>query len=292
VDDGILRESPVSGLTVGETGELAQALDDGLAGRGVWVLCTGPGTVAVGFCDAAVPYLEGEAPFAHVGKEVAAADPGRVRLPWLQACLDRAAEVLAAHPVNAIRVDLRENPANALWLWGGGPPPTACTEGGGVMMTRSVLGRGVAALRGMHVIAPPDPWAVPREAERVLAPVPDLVRALQSQDLVLVHVAAPRPGGGYGSGVDKVRALDHLDQRLLGPLLDVLDAYRPFRIVLATDAAVSTETLQPQRIATPVVLAGDGVAADAATRWEEQTCLAGRLGRMNLQDFLATARID
>ena len=297
LDGGVLRDAQVSGLSAGETAELAQALDDGLAGEGIRVLPTGAGTVAVGMCEMEAPYPEGVAPFAHVGAEVSAAWPGRSKWPRLQVALEVAERILGRHPLNDVRVDLGENPANGLWLWGGGAPvrPRAHESGGG-MVTRSVLGRGVAALRGLDVIEPADPWRDPRQdprhADPVLLPVREVVEALRTKDLLLVHVAAPRPGGGFGSAVDKVRALDHVDQRLLGPLLELLRAYRPCRMILAADAAVSTETLRPQRVPVPVVVAGDGIAADSTTRWEEETCLQGRLGRMNLQDFLRATRMD
>ena len=45
----------------------------------------------------------------------------RVPAQVLLKLMEKSAKILADHPVNKVRVDLRENPANRIWLWGQGP---------------------------------------------------------------------------------------------------------------------------------------------------------------------------
>lgn len=285
-DHDNLRDAQVAGLSSQETLELAQALDEGLSDLGVSIRPTGPATLAVGVRALEGLCPEGLPPFGLADGEAPVRWPESTDWPRITACVERAGALLAGHPLNEVRVDLGEDPANGLWLWGGGRPPAAPRGPRGRVIARSVLGRGLAAWRGWDLLEPRDPWQAPEGPPRPWLSVRDLVESLRLHDDLLILVPAPKAGGGYGSGVDKVRSLDHVDQRLLGPLLDILDAYRPYRLTLAADSAVSTETLRPERTGAPVVLAGDGIVSDSVVRWEEQTCFDGRLGRMKLQDFL------
>ena len=216
--------------------------------------------------------------------------PGKAGLP-ARNLMERVAEILAVHPVNDVRVDLGENPASDLWLWGGGrriDPETVATPltGRSAILTGSLQGAGLAALCGMDRIPLESPWRDVIWQGKL--PLRELVEVLRERDRVVVYVEAPHGGGVYGSGVDKTRALDHLDQSLLGPLLELLDAYRPFRVILMTDSAVSTESGLPLAAPVPVVVSGDGITADEVMRWDEDACVSGALGRMNLEDFLGT----
>ena len=63
----------------------------------------------------------------------------------------------------------------------------------------------------------------------------------------------------------------------MGPLLDLLEAFRPYRILLVSDGAVSTEARHPTSGSVPMVVAGEGIKADEAPRWDEEACALGSL---------------
>ena len=114
---------------------------------------------------------------------------------------------------------------------------------------------------------------------------------LRGIDRLVVYVEPPPEGGGYGGATDKVRALDLLDQTVLGPLQEVLwEGFRPFRLVLLAGGAVSCLTGQRLAEAAPVVVMEEGVVPDPGERWDEETCAGGALGSMNLRDFCRTIR--
>ena len=102
----------------------------------------------------------------------------------------------------------------------------------------------------------------------------------------MVYLEAPREAGQYGSPVEKVRALDVLDQMVLGPLVQVLDdGFRPYRILLIAEGGACAETGRRFAAPLPAVVAGDGITPDEAKRWEERACAKGGLGSMTLSCF-------
>jgi 2,3-bisphosphoglycerate-independent phosphoglycerate mutase len=68
-------------------------------------------------------------------------------------------------------------------------------------------------------------------------------------DLFLVHVEATDEAGHAGDLEEKVRALEQWDSRILGPLVDGLDAMGPWRLLLLPDhptpVALKTHTMDP-----------------------------------------------
>jgi len=91
-----------------------------------------------------------------------------VGLPWkrhlpksplgatLNSLIEDAAKLLESHPINRVRIDLGENPANLLWLWGsvGGesaqPPWSARTGLAGAVISNGFMVRGLALAMGLE----------------------------------------------------------------------------------------------------------------------------------------------
>ncbi|MDP3766843.1 MAG: hypothetical protein Q8S13_02405, partial [Dehalococcoidia bacterium] len=127
--DGRIVDPSAGRITPKESEILVQALDEALgsdtrqwdSGRGRHhVLTTREGALSAADSQHAV-----EPPEMLVGQ------PWKRNLPKgrtgeaLALLLDQALTVLDGHPVNRVRVDLGENPANMVWLWGpAAPGPT------------------------------------------------------------------------------------------------------------------------------------------------------------------------
>lgn len=288
LDEGIIESSRVAGLGWEETQELASALNQGADAESVRVAATGPGTVAVGFPVAHVHDFDPEPPYDVRGRVARERWPSGKSGQHVRSLLERAGDVLGQHPVNEVRLDLHENPANGLWLWAGGPPvrsgplvPRATPFG---VVTNSQLGRGIAALCGATAVGLTIPWSA--EEEDPVWSLPELVELLRRCETLMVYLEAPREAGQYGSPVEKVRALDVLDQMVLGPLVQVLDdGFRPYRILLIAEGGACAETGRRFAAPLPAVVAGDGITPDEAKRWEERACAKGGLGSMTLSCF-------
>lgn len=213
----------------------------------------------------------------------------RLRAVWLA-----ARDVLANHPVNDVRVDLRENPANGLWLWGGGSadnePGPRSSLAPQVMVTSSLMARGLARHWDLPVVEVPPPWRMGDVEKPVSFKLSPIVESFREHDHILFYVTAPFGGGRYGSATDKVWALEALDHFLLAPLITVLDAHKPYRVVLATDGAVATDTGQCVRADIPFIVSGSGLEPDGAGHWDERTCAKGEWGTLSITTLLERIR--
>lgn len=246
--------------TLAETKALAESIADALAVDGVDCRATGAGVMA----------------FALAGPEGETA----ARIDALTA---RAGEVLSGHGVNSVRVDLGENPANGLVLSDDGPvarpvgAPLVAPSAGAAPGDRPLVailggapeGRGLAALTDAEFYSLDDVWGDERHPWRIR---PELIEGFRHWRHMVVDLRVPAPAGDM---VSVVRAVDFLDQVVLGPLFAVLEAFRPVRILLVAAAEEGAARF-------PVVLAGDGIPGDGVGRWDEDACVEGGLGGMTL----------
>ncbi len=152
------------------------------------------------------------------------------------------------------------------------------------MLSASLLGKGIALLLGFDCLEWPS--ARREDGSPGTFPFPDVVRMFREKDRIVVYAPSPIAGGQFGSAVEKVRGLDRLDQEVLGPLREILDAYRPYRIALIAGGVLSSRTGAAQPRPAPVVLAGEGIEPDAVQSWDEGACSVGGLGSMNAGDLL------
>ena len=288
VDEGRVCEEEVAGLGLEETRALCEAIAAAEPVRGMSIHVLEPGAVSVHVPYAGPDWPEGLPPRLARGQALQDLLPGGGEAEGYGACMSAVLSALAGHAVNEVRVDLGENPANALWLWGGGTAAAlaalrARRQPGGLVLSRGRTARAVAGLTGMGYLELANPFA--EDQHQPAVPVVGLVEALRGCGLVLVHVPSPREMGGYGGPMRKVRALDRLDMNLLAPLKTVLDAYRPYRLALLPDGAVSSASGLPLAVNLPVLLAGEGIDPDETDRWDEAACAGGGLGSMEIERF-------
>ena len=83
------------------------------------------------------------------------------------------------------------------------------------------------------------------------------VRALDDYDLVVVHVEAPDESAHQGMAEEKVKALERIDQAVVGPLLAALRARGDYRILVAPDHATLVRNKAPRRRSAAVLLCRD-----------------------------------
>ena len=149
----------------------------------------------------------------------------------MRALLGQAAKLLESHPVNRVRVDLGENPANLLWLWGASdaaPVRTFTEQTGlsGAVISRSFLTRGLARALGLAWSEAPASLEEPAFHRLLKA----AEAALEHHDLVYVHL-----GVETANPVERLCVLERIDQLLLQPLTDRLRQAGPGRLLAVVD---------------------------------------------------------
>lgn len=176
-------------------------------------------------------------PHDYLGRDVSAylnadADP-------VARLIRRSWAVLEDHPVNKERRRAGRSPANSIWLWGRGRPPGMPSlfslyglKGGVISAVDLIKGIGVCAgLTPIHV-----PGATGLLETDYEGKVRACLEALEEMDLVFLHVEAPDEAGHAGDPREKIQAIEYFDRRVVGPVLEGLEACgRGFRVLVASD---------------------------------------------------------
>lgn len=278
LDGGVIRDSRLSKLSLQEAELLTRSVQGAFDPAAVRFLTLAPGHVVVLVKAEDTKLSPGQAPWAVEGEAEASLPPGRHgKLP--RSIMAGAADVLARQTINDVRVDLGENPASALWLWGGGPRVELHERFGGrplkaAMLTQSAMAAGLGRLLGMAVEPLPDPW-VGQQPSDVLGAA-RWARLLKEHDLVVVYVEAPS-ALLRGPATEKVRLLERMDLLLTAPLFDGVRRIKHRRVAMASLDTTVGEAERERPVRQPVLLWGAHVEPDAAPRWDEPACAAGAL---------------
>ena len=198
----------------------------------------------------------------------------------LQDLMRRSRDVLADHPVNQARRAKGQRPATQVWLWGQGRAPSlrpfADVYGKhGAIISAVDLVRGVGVLLGWKRIDVPgttgyldtDYAAKGRYG----------VEALKDHDLVCVHVEAPDEASHEGKADEKVKALERIDEHVVGPLLDALPGHGDWRILVSPDHRTPLRTRAHAYGMVPFAVAGTGVRAVGQPSYDEAVAAASSL---------------
>ncbi|MGN0376125.1 MAG: cofactor-independent phosphoglycerate mutase [Suilimivivens sp.] len=154
--------------------------------------------------------------------------------------MKKSYEILKDHPLNMERKKKGLNPANCCWFWGAGTKPmlSSFEEKNGVkgMMVSAVdLLKGIAVGAGMgvaHVDGANGGLNTNYEGKTQAA----LDALKNGYDFAYIHVEAPDEMGHQGSVEKKVKAIEYLDQRVIGPLTKALDEEKTdYRLLVMPD---------------------------------------------------------
>lgn len=188
-------------------------------------------------------------------------DTGRA----LAALIRQAATVLESHPVNRVRVDLGENPANMIWLWGpagGGSSRTFSQRTGlsGAVVSNSFLLQGFA--RACSLGWKEGPASMEEVALRRL--MKTVSQAAEGHDLVYVHLAIES-----ADPVERLCAMERMDQLLLKPLTETLPSLGRWRLLAAVDDRATGSV--------PFVAIGSGLPQQAVASLNAEQAAASPL---------------
>lgn len=199
---------------------------------------------------------------------------------WLKQIMERAHAMLVDHDVNVVRRDMGENPATDIWLWGPGVraslPDFAERFGvrGTVIAAVDVV-RGIAKCAGFEVLEVPGATGyvdTDYEAKGVAA-----VEALERNDLVVVHVQAPDEAGHLGDVDEKVKAIERVDEFIVGPVLDKARSFDAWRVLVAPDHLTVVDKRVHSVEPPPFCLAGKSVRGTLQKPFSEVSARASDL---------------
>jgi len=142
------------------------------------------------------------------------------------------------HAVNRERRERGLLPANSIWLWGQGKKPhfPAYYERFGVrgaVVAAVDLVKGIGALAGFDTprVAGATGYLDTDYGEKARC----ALELLENHDIVYVHVEAPDEASHAGNVREKIRAIESIDEKVVGYLLERMD--EDVRLLVATDHA-------------------------------------------------------
>ncbi len=206
----------------------------------------------------------------------------------LKNLLQHAEEVLEAHSINIVRLDLGENPLQGIWVWSGGsgdmfPDQLGFSQ---ALCSPDPLVKGLASMLGLPFVSMKEPYLQKDEfAAMDLSRVHDVLRS--SEELVF-WIPAPYSTSPFQDAEQKVRMLDAVDFRVLTPLAELADRMGSLRILLMS--AGLRHRGRPEKGLLPFLLWGEGVEADSQKAWNEADSREGGLGQLRLPALLERFR--
>jgi 2,3-bisphosphoglycerate-independent phosphoglycerate mutase len=170
------------------------------------------------------------------------------------------------------RSDLAESRATQIWLWGQGQAPAlekfpSRFGKTGAMITAVDLLRGIARLLGWKVIEVPG--ATGYLDTDYAAKGAAAVKALDEVDFVVVHVEATDEASHEGHAAEKVKALEEIDQHIVGPVLKKLQASGEYRILVSPDHPTFLRTKTHSYGFVPFATCGTGIAPAGLKTYDE-----------------------
>ncbi len=194
--------------------------------------------------------------------------------------MDRSRALLSDHDVNTVRIDLEENPANMIWLWGQGHRPKMPTfkerfNLTGAVITAVDLIKGIACYLGWDITYVPGATGYfdTHYANKGYY----AIKALETHDVVLVHIEAPDEAGHEGNVHEKVHAIEQVDSKIIGPVLEAKSKFRDLRILVLPDhyTPIAKRTHTPESV--PFAVYGTGIEKGIGLPYTEANAHASGL---------------
>ena len=243
------------------------------------------------------PETRGTPPHDLTDRSVADDYPRGPGSDLLNELMSHSVDLFAHHPVNAARRQAGKLPATNVWLWGLGkaprlPPFREAYGPTGKMITAVDLLRGLAALIGWERIEVPG--ATGYTDTDYAAKGRYAVEALDSTDLICVHIEATDEASHEGDAAAKIRALEAIDHHIVRPVWKALRDRGDYRILVSPDHPTPIRTKTHSHGFVPFTIAGSGISADQYRTYDEVTAGASALffaeGWKLMRYFLGSAR--
>ena len=167
--------------------------------------------------------------------------------------MKKSYDLLKDHPVNQARIARGKRPANSIWLWGEGTKPLLdnFSEKFGIkgsMISAVDLLKGIAICAGMNSVDVDGAtgYLDTNFDGKCKAAIEEFKNGA---DLVYVHVEAPDECGHRGEIENKVKAIEMIDEHILGPVVEFLKDYDDFAVLVCpahpTPLSIRTHTSTP-----------------------------------------------
>ena len=220
-------------------------------------------------------------PHDHLGEQIGALLPsGCENAEVLKQLMILSHKILDKHPLNMKRRAEGKLPANGIWFWAEG---TAVKLPGffehygkkGGVISAVPLCHGIAALTGLDMITVEGATGeLETNLEGKVDAAIDILK--NGEEFAAVHVEAPDECTHNGDTEGKLKAIEYLDSRVIGPLCEKLKAQGwDYRMLILSDHKTLTSTRGHDGDPVPYILYDSREAAGSGLPYSEKNGLKG-----------------
>lgn len=207
----------------------------------------------------------------------------------------KSRELLAAHPFNKDRARKGQDQANSIWPWSGGYRPqmdpiskTYPQVKSGSVISAVDLIRGIghyAGLRNIIVEGATGLADTNYEGKAKAA-----IEALRHEDFVFLHIEASDEAGHDGDMPLKLKTIENLDSRIVGPIYEEVKTWQndPVCIAVLPDHPTPVEIRTHVKEPVPFLIYYPGIEPDGVQVYDEQSTVSGSYGMLRLNQFMDT----
>ena len=161
---------------------------------------------------------------------------------------------LQNHPVNQERIRRGKRPANSIWIWGMGKKP-ALTPFSDKYGIKGAVISAVDLIKGIGIISKMDSIDVPGATGTVHTNFKGKADAAidafrRGTDFVYMHMEAPYECGHQFDLPNKIKSIELIDEKVIGPIFHYLNqTHEPFKMLVTPDhptpVSLGTHTGEP-----------------------------------------------
>jgi 2,3-bisphosphoglycerate-independent phosphoglycerate mutase len=211
------------------------------------------------------------APHDIMGQDISKHMPQGQNSELIAELISHSKKVLATHEINKVRIDLGENPANMIWLWGCGAKPAMPSFKelfglNGAVISAVDLINGIGKIIGLEVLEVEG--ATGYYDTNYQGKAQAALKALERLDFVFLHIEATDEAGHNQDLRMKITCIERIDKMVIGPLVEGLKG-SDYRILITPDhptpISLRTHTDEP----VPFLIAGSGIQKDEFSSYSE-----------------------
>ena len=204
----------------------------------------------------------------------------------------KSQELLATHPINLKRVSEGKDPANSIWPWSPGYRPKMELLSqkypairSGAVITAVDLIRGIGHYAGLQCIdveGATGLYTTNYEGKAQAA-----IEALKENDFVYLHVEASDEAGHEGNIDLKLKTIEYLDKRAIGPIYEAIKNWdEPVAIAVLPDHPTPCEHRTHTAEPVPFLIYYPGIEPDEVQCYDEVACRQGGYGTLEKDQFM------
>ena len=204
----------------------------------------------------------------------------------------KSQDVLYNAPLNVKRRAEGKDEANSIWPWGGGYRPQMKTlsemypqiKRGDVISAVDLI-RGIGHYAGLHNIIVEG--ATGLADTNYEGKTQAAIEALRKDDFVFLHIEASDEAGHDGDLELKLRTIENLDRRVVGPIFEEVSKWdEPVAIAVMPDHPTPVEIRTHVKEPVPFIVWYPGIKPDSVQTYNEVSCVSGSYGMLHLTEFM------